>query len=144
MHNLHERVTKHLVLQFSTKSHYHARNVWPIWTFMPPGGRLNIKTVLSTYGDFHVKDKTAIPGKTVFLIETAPGTPWGSSDATQHLLWIFRWAGKVILYLCWFNLYALAQGNACKPVKEPINYRGPSGDWTRYLQTEATPTAASL
>ena len=46
-----------------------------------PGPRLNIKTVLSTYGDFHVKDKTAvrtsymgiaIPGKTVFLIETAP------------------------------------------------------------------------
>ena len=25
-----------------------------------PGPRLNIKTVLSTYGDFHVKDKTAI------------------------------------------------------------------------------------
>ena len=24
-----------------------------------PGPRLNIKTVLSTYGDFHVKDKTA-------------------------------------------------------------------------------------
>ena len=24
------------------------------------GGRLNIKTVLSTYGDFHVKDKTAV------------------------------------------------------------------------------------
>ena len=24
-----------------------------------PGSRLNIKTVLSTYGDFHVKDKTA-------------------------------------------------------------------------------------
>ena len=50
---------------------------------MTPGPRLNIKTVLSTYGDFHVKDKTAvgrlifnmgiaIPGKTVFLIETAP------------------------------------------------------------------------
>ena len=47
------------------------------------GPRLNIKTVLSTYVDFHVKDKTAlgrlifnmgiaIPGKTVFLIETAP------------------------------------------------------------------------
>ena len=31
-----------------------------------PGPRLNIKTVLSTYCDFHVKDKT------VFLIETAP------------------------------------------------------------------------
>ena len=27
---------------------------------MEPGPRLNIKTVLSTYGDFHVKDKTAV------------------------------------------------------------------------------------
>ena len=27
---------------------------------MPPGPRLNIKTVLSTYGDFHVEDKTAV------------------------------------------------------------------------------------
>ena len=27
---------------------------------MWPGPRLNIKTVLSTYGDFHVKDKTAV------------------------------------------------------------------------------------
>ena len=27
---------------------------------MPSGPRLNIKTVLSTYGDFHVKDKTAV------------------------------------------------------------------------------------
>ena len=25
-----------------------------------PGPRLNIQTVLSTYGDFHVKDKTAV------------------------------------------------------------------------------------
>ena len=25
-----------------------------------PGPRLNIKTVFSTYGDFHVKDKTAV------------------------------------------------------------------------------------
>ena len=25
-----------------------------------PGPCLNIKTVLSTYGDFHVKDKTAV------------------------------------------------------------------------------------
>ena len=25
-----------------------------------PGPRLNIKTVLSTYGDFHIKDKTAV------------------------------------------------------------------------------------
>ena len=26
----------------------------------PSGPRLNIKTVLSTYGDFHLKDKTAV------------------------------------------------------------------------------------
>ena len=25
-----------------------------------PGPRLNIKTVLSTYGDFHIKDKTVV------------------------------------------------------------------------------------
>ena len=29
-------------------------------TITSPGPRLNIKTVLSTYGDFHVKDKTAV------------------------------------------------------------------------------------
>ena len=29
-------------------------------SFLKPGPRLNIKTVLSTYGDFHVKDKTAV------------------------------------------------------------------------------------
>ena len=28
--------------------------------YKDPGPRLNIKTVLSTYGDFHVKDKTAV------------------------------------------------------------------------------------
>ena len=39
---------------------------------LQPGPRLNIKTVLSTYGDFHVNMAIAIPGKTVFLIETAP------------------------------------------------------------------------
>ena len=38
---------------------------------------------------------------------------------------------------------ALAQGNAYKPTKEPINYRGPGGDRTHDLQTEATPPAAS-
>ena len=30
------------------------------WALLHPGPRLNIKTVLSTYGDFHVKDKTAV------------------------------------------------------------------------------------
>ena len=47
------------------------------------------------------------------------------------------------IHICWFNLDSLAQGNAYKPTKEPINYRGPGGDRTRDLQTEATPSAAS-
>ena len=37
-------------------------SLWPsdtIWQHRS-GPRLNIKTVLSTYGDFHVKDKTAV------------------------------------------------------------------------------------
>ena len=36
--------------------------IWPRWSSPQwrPGPRLNIKTVLSTYGDFHVKDKTAV------------------------------------------------------------------------------------
>ena len=65
--------------------HYYHYCYWPVKPWPGPGPRLNIKTVLSTYGDFHVKDKTAvkrlifnmgiaIPGKTVFLIETAPRT----------------------------------------------------------------------
>ena len=37
----------HLVLQLS------------LCNPLNPGPRLNIKTVLSTYGDFHVKDKTS-------------------------------------------------------------------------------------
>ena len=41
------------------------------------------------------------------------------------------------------NTYLLAQGNAYKPTKEPINYRGLGGDRTHDLQTEATPPAAS-
>ena len=32
----------------------------PIARWRTSGPRLNIKTVLSTYGDFHVKDKTAV------------------------------------------------------------------------------------
>ena len=31
-----------------------------LWLQYHSGPRLNIKTVLSTYGDFHVKDKTAV------------------------------------------------------------------------------------
>ena len=48
------------------------------------------------------------------------------------------------IHICWFNFDALAQGNAYKPTKEPINYRGPGGDRTHDLQTEATPPAASF
>ena len=47
------------------------------------------------------------------------------------------------IHICWFDFYALAQGNAYKPAKEPINYRGPGGYQTHDLQTEATPPAAS-
>ena len=49
----------------------------------------------------------------------------------------------IYIHICWFNFDALAQGNAYKPTKEPINYRGPGGDRTHDLQTEATPPAAS-
>ena len=56
-----------------------------------------------------------------------------------------RWQTDIHTYIhfCWFNFDALAQGNAYKPTKEPINYRGPGGDRTHDLQTEATPPAAS-
>ena len=48
-----------------------------------------------------------------------------------------------IYIFVWFDFDALAQGNAYKPTKEPINYHGPCGDRTHNLQTEATPPAAS-
>ena len=60
----------------------------------------------------------------------------GSSDSRMCALYIY-------VYICWFNFDALAQGNAYKPTKEPMNYRGPGGDQTHDLQTEATPPAAS-
>ena len=70
-----------------------------------PGPRLNIKTVLSTYGDFHVKDKTAvifnmgiaISGKTVFLIETAPRSSTGilsSYFVLEHSIFAWELAEK--------------------------------------------------
>ena len=40
------------------------------------------------------------------------------------------------IHIFWFNFYALSQGNAYKPTKEPINYRGPGGDRTRDFQTK--------
>ena len=47
------------------------------------------------------------------------------------------------IHICWYNFDALAQGKACKPTKEPVNYCRPSGDRTHDFQTEATPPAAS-
>ena len=38
----------------------HHNHVVIVCFFGKSGPRLNIKTVLSTYGDFHVKDKTAV------------------------------------------------------------------------------------
>ena len=38
----------------------HAASGQSLPFILSPGPRLNIKTVLSTYGDFHVKDKTAV------------------------------------------------------------------------------------
>ena len=49
----------------------------------------------------------------------------------------------IYIYICWFNFDALAQGNAYKPTRELMNYRGPNGDRTHYLQTEATLPAAN-
>ena len=40
---------------------------------------------------------------------------------------------KFLIHICWFNFDALAQGNAHKPTKEPIDDRGPGGDRTHYL-----------
>ena len=43
-----------------SQCHYLCGNIAARIALMIPGPRLNIKTVLSTYGDFHVKDKTAV------------------------------------------------------------------------------------
>ena len=39
---------------------WHQAITWTNAELLSTGPRLNIKTVLSTYGDFHVKDKTAV------------------------------------------------------------------------------------
>ena len=51
--------------------------------------------------------------------------------------------GTADIHICCFNCDALAQWNAHKPTKEPINYRGPGVDRTQDLQIEATPPAGS-
>ena len=52
------------------------------------GPRLNIKTVLSTYGDFHVKDKTAVRElpylvRPSFLLRRPPG-----ARSSNELQWL--------------------------------------------------------
>ena len=49
----------------------------------------------------------------------------------------------IYIYICWFNFDALAQINSYNPTKEPMGYRGPGGDRTGDLQTDAIPPAAS-
>ena len=49
--------------------------------------------------------------------------------------------GDVLIY--WFNGDVLAQEYAYRPAKEPMNYLGLSGDWTRHLWTEAIPPISS-
>ena len=43
-----------------------------------------------------------------------------------------HWIWFVYNYIWWFNFDALAQGNAYKHTKEPINYRGSIWDRTHY------------
>ena len=56
-------------LEYSSSSSRRDRNInlhtvnnvtFAVASAWDPGPHLNIKTVLSTYGDFHVKDKTAV------------------------------------------------------------------------------------
>ena len=52
--------TSWLNIHMMTSWHGYDNNITgPLWG-ESTGPRLNIKTVLSTYGDFHVKDKTAV------------------------------------------------------------------------------------
>ena len=94
-------------------------NVWE------PGPRLNIKTVLSTYGDSMLKIRRplgrlifnmgiAIPGKTVFLIETAlrlsrlPIALYDRQISTicRQKIWLKTNSGKSLLLLFhyWFDI----------------------------------------
>ena len=48
------------ITPMKSDSHICISRVVKVSSRQTPGPRLNIKTVLSTYGDFHVKDKTAV------------------------------------------------------------------------------------
>ena len=70
-----------------------------------------------------------------------------SNAVYMHCLCYHRLQITFCLYICvcicWFNVDALTQGNACTLTEKPMNYRGPSRDRAPYPQTEATPRAAS-
>ena len=90
------------------------------------------------------------PARTLHATEIAPKNatsmtcPWLHWTISTPVCVNFELRpGAGDIHICWFNFDALAQGNAYKPTKEPINYRGPGGDRTHDLQTEATPPAAS-
>ena len=69
---------------------------------------------------------------------------WPTAAVLRHQISQFFTNPFQTLHFCWLNFDGLAQGNAYKPTKEPINYHGPGGDWTYDLQTEATLPAASF
>ena len=58
--NLLRDVSLLIIYMYDTHFVFHASINRNSRYFDLPGPRLNIKTVLSTYGDFHVKDKTAV------------------------------------------------------------------------------------
>ena len=92
----------------------------------------NSKLVAISYNGIKTIYTTTIPTGSTAIYRLFPG------------LWTFPCTrASSYIHICWFNFDALAQGNAYKPTKEPINYRGPGGDRTHDLQTEATPPAAS-
>ena len=104
--------------------------------------------------EFHYwKDLASSGGRRMLKLDTSNlGHPSGISPGpiiVCHIyiyIYIYIYMHACIhtyIHICWFNFDALAQGNAYKPTKEPINYRGPGGDRTHDLQTEATPPAAS-
>ena len=82
-----------------------------------------------------------------------PRVNWTTDNPSgMHRCWFQHLCVLISSYALALALYIVvglnlmlwqAQGNACKPTKEPMNYRGPSGDRTSHTQNEATPSAVS-
>ena len=106
----------------------------------PPAASCPARTLHAT----EIAPKNATPMTCPWLHWTTDNPSGMHRCQFQHLCVNFELRpGAGDIHFCWFNFDALAQGNAYKPTKEPINYRGPGGDRTHDLQTEATPPAAS-